>query len=127
MPNDKAMEIPTSFDPSAMMANNQKSLQAIAETHQNMMRRMAEMNGQVSRFYSKRLDSDRQVLRDLQACRNPQEAVTVWGAFMEKAAQDYAEEMGSIAALYADQAKGMVDDVTDAVEDAAAEEMLQQR
>lgn len=115
---------PLAFDTSAMMAVNQKNLQHIAEAHQHIMRRMADMNAEVARFYSKRLEEDRQMIRDLSQCKNPQEAATVWGAFMETAAKDYTDEMGTIASLCADQAKETLDDVTDAVEDAAAAEMV---
>ncbi|MEL6198322.1 MAG: phasin family protein, partial [Pseudomonadota bacterium] len=112
-----------SFDPSAMMAANQSGLKHMADVHQQMMKRMADMNVEVTRFYTKRFDEDRKVFHELTQCKNPQEAITVWGAFMEQAAKDYAEEMGNIATLCATQAKATMDDVTDAVEDVAAVEM----
>ncbi|MEM7057117.1 MAG: phasin family protein [Pseudomonadota bacterium] len=104
------------FDLEPLIAASQRSLKAATEAQDHALRRMTKLNSEIYRFINRRLDQDRDMVKELATCKTPMDAAGVCGKFMENAVKQYSEEMGLMAGIYADQAREAVEDVQHQVE-----------
>lgn len=98
----------TIFDVGGMIAANQRGFEAAAEAQRRMLGRMSQVTSEVMNFVGRRLERDRDTVRRLADCRSPQDAVALYGEFVESAVKEYTEEIGVLAGLCADQAQDVV-------------------
>lgn len=107
------------FDLSQMFAGGDRGLKAMVEAQQHLIDRIATMNREIADFVERRLEHDRETLQDLGSCKTPQEAMVVWGKFVETASRQYADEMGTLASLTVDQAHEAVEDVQNEIRESS--------
>jgi hypothetical protein len=60
---------------------------------------LAQMGKEWSGFVIKRLEEDASLSQRLAVCRTPEEAMTVYGTFLQKMTTDYQKEMSVITQL----------------------------
>ncbi len=113
------------FDIEPLIAANQRGLQAAAEANAHALQRMSKVSGEMFRFVDQRLKQDRDVVKEFATCKSPQDAAAVCGKFFENAVQQYSEELGRLAGIYADQAMEALDDAQHQVEQAMDPEAVQ--
>jgi hypothetical protein len=109
------------FDIEPLIAVNQRGVKAAAEAQDHMLRRVSAMSDEVFRFLDRRLERDREVVRELSSCRSPQDAVALYGQYFEETMKQYSEEMGLLAGLYSDQAREALEDAQHQIEDGVGE------
>lgn len=105
------------FDFTKAMTGGGRSVQAMAEAQEHFIARLATMNKEVASFIDRRLTHDRDTVHALAECKTPQEAMAVWGKFVETASRHYAEEFGAIAGMSVDQAREAVEDAQHEIEE----------
>lgn len=101
-----------------LIVANQKSLKAASEANGHLLKRLATLNTELSRFIERRLEQDRKTARELAACTTPPEAFAAYGRFFERAVKQYSDEMGLLAGLVSDQAREAMEDMQHQVENA---------
>ena len=106
------------FDIQPLFAVNQRSFQAAAEANAQAMKRMSRVSEEMFRFVDQRLKQDRDVVKEFATCKSPQDAASVCGEFFQTAVQQYSEELGRLAGLYADQTIEALDDAQRQVDQA---------
>lgn len=110
----------TFFDVGAMIAANQRGLEAAADAQREMLGRMSQVTSEVLNFVGRRIEHDRDTAKRLASCRSPQDAVALYGEFFESAVKEYTEEIGVLAGICADQARDAVTGVLQQAGDAAS-------
>jgi len=103
------------LDLRALGTANQPGLAAMADMHQHMLKRAADVNGEMLSFLKRRLESDSQCMKELTTCKSLPEVYSTYAAFMQKMMRDYAEEMSAVATLYAGQAEETVEEMQEQV------------
>ncbi|MCR9085725.1 MAG: phasin family protein [Rhodobacteraceae bacterium] len=107
---DQIWSMVRDYDFANTMASGERGMKAIAEAQEHFIARVATMNREIADFIDRRLTHDRETIQSLIACKTPQEAVAVWGKFLETVTHQYAREFGAIAGLNVDQAREAIKD-----------------
>lgn len=100
---------PMAFAP--FVAVNQHGLSAALEVNDHILKRMAKVGSEVFQFVDRRLKHDFDTAKDLASCTTPQDAVTLYGQYVETAMRQYSEEISVLANLYSEQARETMDEM----------------
>lgn len=111
LPTDQVWAAMREFDYSGLFAGGERSMKAFADAHGHFFASMAKMNQEIAGFVERRMEHDRMILTQLASCKSPQEAMSVWGSFVQTAANHYAEEMRTMTALGFDHAREVAEEV----------------
>jgi len=100
---------PMTFEP--FVAVNQRGLSAALEVNDHILKRMAKVGSEVFQFVDRRLKHDLDTAKDLASCTTPQDAVTLYGQYVETTMRQYSEEISLLANLYSEQARETMEEV----------------
>lgn len=96
---------------------NKRGLEAAAQANSHALRRMAKVNQELFGFVTRRLEHDRAAVKEMAACKSPQDAMALFGTFFETAMRQYSEEIGQISAMYVEQSAEALSDVEHEIEE----------
>lgn len=98
-PSDKCR---AAFDAGAMIDANERILANAVDVARHLLDRMTAINHDWAGFIDRRLRADIEAAQSLAACQTPPETLTVYAAFMQDAARQYADQLGRLAELMTD-------------------------
>ncbi|QIE54194.1 phasin family protein [Pikeienuella piscinae] len=116
MPSDIKIAVPP-LDMEPVFAANQRALKAASEAQAHMISRVTKFNSELFGFVNRRLDQDRCAAKEISRCQTPQDMMSIYAKFAERAMKDYSEEIGLLAGIYADQAREALEDAQHQVEE----------
>ena len=109
----------TPFSSDAIMEMNSANIQTFTKMSDVMMKGMATLNEEMSRFASMRFNGDMEAQKSLMACRSPIEAFSVCSSFMQSTMREYFEEVRTLTGIAAEISQQSLTPVEE-----QAEEML---
>ena len=90
------------FNSEAMMEMNNANIKTLTKMSDVMMRGVATINEELSRFASMRFGEDVEAQKSFMACRSPVEAFSVCSSFMQTTMQEYFEEARTLSGIAAE-------------------------
>lgn len=83
----------------AIVEMNSASIQTITKMSDVMMKGVATLNEEMSRFASMRFSEDMEAQKSFMACKSPIEAFSVCSTFMQSAMREYFEEVRTLSGI----------------------------
>lgn len=81
------------FDGEAIFEMTAKQMQSVSHMNDAILKSMADVHEEVSRFVGQRLKQDRDLQSKIADCKNPQETWEACASFVRDTMTDYADEM----------------------------------
>lgn len=107
------------FDASRLIEGNQRAMRAALEAQTHGLQHMAKIGSSVFEFVQRRLKQDADLAQKLGTCKTPQDAYAAYHDFFDTAVREYSDEFSSLAGLYADQTKEVMQDAERQVDELA--------
>ncbi len=90
------------FNSEAIMELNSANIQTFNKMSDVMMKGMATLNEEMSRFASMRFGEDIEAQKSFMACKSPIEAFSVCSSFMQSSMREYFEEVRTLTGIAAE-------------------------
>jgi len=90
------------YNPEVMMAMNSENFKAISKVSDVMMKGVASINEELSRFATKRLGEDVEAQKSFMTCKSPIEAFSLYSTFMQTTMREYFEEAKTLSGIAAE-------------------------
>ncbi len=90
------------FSSEALMEMNSANIQTFTKMSDVMMKGVATLNEEMSRFASMRFSEDMEAQKSFMACRSPVEAFNVCSSFMQSTMREYFEEVRTLSGIAAE-------------------------
>ncbi len=90
------------FSSEAIMEMNSANIQTFNKMSDVMMKGMATLNEEMSRFASMRFGEDMEAQKSFMACKTPIEAFSVCSSFMQSSMREYFEEVRTLTGIAAE-------------------------
>lgn len=110
-PNTVETASVTPVDLEPLIVASQRSFKAAAEANGHLLKRLVQLNTELTGFVERRLEQDRRTAKELAACKTPPEAFAVYGRFFERAVKQYSDEIELLAGVFSDQARETIEDM----------------
>jgi hypothetical protein len=85
-----------------MMAMNSENFKAMSKVSDVMMKGVASINEELSRFATKRLGEDVEAQKSFMTCKSPIEAFSLYSTFMQTTMREYFEEAKTLSGIAAE-------------------------
>ncbi|TQV83376.1 phasin family protein [Denitrobaculum tricleocarpae] len=92
----------TPFSSEAIMEMNSANIQTFTKMSDVMMKGVATLNEEMSRFASMRFSEDMEAQKSFMACKSPIEAFSVCSSFMQSTMREYFEEVRTLTGIAAE-------------------------
>lgn len=100
---NKSEQLPfTPFSSEAIMEMNSANIQTLTKMSDVMMKGVATLNEEMSRFASTRFSEDMEAQKSFIACKSPVEAFSLCSSFMQSAMREYFEEVRTLTGIAAE-------------------------